>query len=283
MKNMIEITDLTKTYGKHRGVENVSFSVKKGEIFGFLGPNGAGKSTTIRSMLGLIRYGKGQIRICGLDAQRDKEKILQRVGYMPSEAWFYPGMTIREVLKLSADVRKMDCSKEAGMLCERLQVDEKRKISELSLGNRKKVSIVCAMQHKPELFVFDEPTSGLDPLMQNVFFELIKEYVEQGATCMLSTHVLSEVRNHCDRVAIMREGKLIVTDTVEHLLASKTKRIKMIRDGESLDFIYKDDLNNLYKELKDHNIEDILIEEPSIEEVFMHYYEKGEDQNVCNI
>ena len=283
MKNMIEITDLTKTYGKHRGVENVSFSVKKGEIFGFLGPNGAGKSTTIRSMLGLIRYDKGQIRICGLDAQRDKEKILQRVGYMPSEAWFYPGMTIREVLKLSADVRKMDCSKEAGMLCERLQVDEKRKISELSLGNRKKVSIVCAMQHKPELFVFDEPTSGLDPLMQNVFFELIKEYVEQGATCMLSTHVLSEVRNHCDRVAIMREGKLIVTDTVEHLLASKSKRIKMIRDGESLDFIYKDDLNNLYKELKDHNIEDILIEEPSIEEVFMHYYEKGEDQDVCNI
>ena len=283
MKNMIEITDLTKTYGKHRGVENVSFSVKKGEIFGFLGPNGAGKSTTIRSMLGLIRYDKGQIRICGLDAQRDKEKILQRVGYMPSEAWFYPGMTIREVLKLSADVRKMDCSKEAGMLCERLQVDEKRKISELSLGNRKKVSIVCAMQHKPELFVFDEPTSGLDPLMQNVFFELIKEYVEKGATCMLSTHVLSEVRNHCDRVAIMREGKLIVTDTVEHLLASKSKRIKMIRDGESLDFIYKDDLNNLYKELKDHNIEDILIEEPSIEEVFMHYYEKGEDQNVCNI
>ena len=283
MKNMIEITDLTKTYGKHRGVENVSFSVKKGEIFGFLGPNGAGKSTTIRSMLGLIRYDKGQIHICGLDAQRDKEKILQRVGYMPSEAWFYPGMTIREVLKLSADVRKMDCSKEAGMLCERLQVDEKRKISELSLGNRKKVSIVCAMQHKPELFVFDEPTSGLDPLMQNVFFELIKEYVEQGATCMLSTHVLSEVRNHCDRVAIMREGKLIVTDTVEHLLASKSKRIKMIRDGESLDFIYKDDLNNLYKELKDHNIEDILIEEPSIEEVFMHYYEKGEDQDVCNI
>ena len=283
MKNMIEITDLTKTYGKHRGVENVSFSVRKGEIFGFLGPNGAGKSTTIRSMLGLIRYDKGQIRICDLDAQRDKEKILQRVGYMPSEAWFYPGMTIREVLKLSADVRKMDCSKEAGMLCERLQIDAKRKISELSLGNRKKVSIVCAMQHKPELFVFDEPTSGLDPLMQNVFFELIKEYVEQGATCMLSTHVLSEIRNHCDRVAIMREGKLIVTDTVEHLLASKTKRIKMIRDGESLDFIYKDDLNNLYKELKDHNIEDILIEEPSIEEVFMHYYEKGEDQDVCNI
>lgn len=277
MKNVIEISNLTKNYGKHRGVENVSFSVKEGEIFGFLGPNGAGKSTTIRSMLGLIKYDQGQICINGFDAIKDREKILQEVGYMPSEAWFYPGMTIKDVLRFSADVRKADCSAEAEMLCERLQIDVKRKISELSLGNRKKVSIVCAMQHKPKLFVFDEPTSGLDPLMQNVFFELIKKYVNEGATCMLSTHVLSEVRSHCDRVAIMREGKLVVTDTVEHLLASKSKRIRMIRDGEKIDFIYKDDLNNLYKELEGHNIEDILIEEPSIEEVFMHYYDREEN------
>lgn len=277
MENIIEIKNLTKNYGKHRGVEDVSFSVREGEIFGFLGPNGAGKSTTIRSMLGLIKYDRGQITIDGFDAVKDKEKILQEVGYMPSEAWFYPGLTVKDVLKLSADVRKTDCSAEAEMLCERLQVDVKRKISELSLGNRKKVSIVCAMQHKPKLFVFDEPTSGLDPLMQNVFFELIKAYVKEGATCLLSTHVLPEIRNHCDRVAIMKEGKLVVTDTVEHLLSSKSKRIKMVRDGEKLDFIYKDDLNNLYKELEGHNIEDILIEEPSIEEVFMHYYERGED------
>ena len=277
MENIIEIKNLTKNYGKHRGVEDVSFSVREGEIFGFLGPNGAGKSTTIRSMLGLIKYDQGQITIDGFDAVKDKEKILKEVGYMPSEAWFYPGLTVKDVLKLSADVRKTDCSAEAEMLCERLQVDTKRKISELSLGNRKKVSIVCAMQHKPKLFVFDEPTSGLDPLMQNVFFELIKAYVKEGATCILSTHVLPEIRNHCDRVAIMKEGKLVVTDTVEHLLSSKSKRIKMIRDGEKLDFIYKDDLNNLYKELEGHNIEDILIEEPSIEEVFMHYYERGEN------
>lgn len=277
MENIIEIKNLTKNYGKHRGVEDVSFSVREGEIFGFLGPNGAGKSTTIRSMLGLIKYDRGQIIIDGFDAVKDKEKILQEVGYMPSEAWFYTGLTVKDVLKLSAEVRKTDCRAEAEMLCERLQVDVKRKISELSLGNRKKVSIVCAMQHKPKLFIFDEPTSGLDPLMQNVFFELIKAYVKEGATCMLSTHVLSEVRNHCDRVAIMKEGKLVVTDTVEHLLSSKTKRIKMVRDGEKLDFIYKDDLNNLYKELEGHNIDDILIEEPSIEEVFMHYYERGEE------
>ncbi len=274
MENRIEIQNLTKNYGKHRGVENVSFSVREGEIFGFLGPNGAGKSTTIRSMLGLIKYDQGQIRINGMDAKKDKEKILRDVGYMPSEAWFYSGMEVRDVLKFSADVRQTDCKEEAEKLCERLEINVKRKISELSLGNRKKVSIVCAMQHKPKLFVFDEPTSGLDPLMQNVFFELVKEYVDEGATCLLSTHVLSEVRNYCDRVAILKEGRLIVTDTVEHLLASKSKRIKMVRDGQRLDFIYKDDLNNLYKELMGHNIEDILIEEPSIEEVFMHYYEK---------
>nr|WP_291235283.1 ABC transporter ATP-binding protein [Frisingicoccus sp.] len=274
MENRIEIQNLTKNYGKHRGVENVSFSVREGEIFGFLGPNGAGKSTTIRSMLGLIKYDQGQIRINGLDAKKDKEKILRDVGYMPSEAWFYSGMEVRDVLKFSADVRQTDCKEEAEKLCERLEINVKRKISELSLGNRKKVSIVCAMQHKPKLFVFDEPTSGLDPLMQNVFFELVKEYVDEGATCLLSTHVLSEVRNYCDRVAILKEGRLIVTDTVEHLLSSKSKRIKMIRDGQRLDFIYKDDLNNLYKELMGHKIEDILIEEPSIEEVFMHYYEK---------
>lgn len=274
MEHIMEITNLTKNYGKHRGIEGVSFQVEKGEIFGFLGPNGAGKSTTIRSILGLIHCKEGSIRVCGQDAIKNREKVLRHIGYMPSEAWFYQGMMIREILKIAADVRKMDCTQEAEKLCERLRLDTRRKISELSLGNRKKVSIVCAMQHQPELFIFDEPTSGLDPLIQNQFFSLIKEYVEQGATCMLSTHVLSEVRNYCDRVAIMKEGKLIVTDTVEHLLASKTKRIRMVRDGEKLDFLYQDDLNRLYRELEGHDIEDILIDEPSIEEVFMHYYEK---------
>lgn len=277
MENIIEIDNLTKNYGKHRGVSDVSLKVREGEIFGFLGPNGAGKSTTIRAMLGLIKYEQGDITICGMDAVKQHEAILREVGYMPSEAWFYPGMTVKDTLKLAADVRKMDCSSEAERLCERLQVDVTRKISDLSLGNRKKVSIVCAMQHKPRLFIFDEPTSGLDPLMQNEFFSLIKEYVDQGTTCLLSTHVLSEVRNYCDRVAIMKEGKLLVTDTVEHLTKSSAKRIKMVRDGERLDFIYKDNLNNLYKELEGHNIEDILIEEPSIEEIFMHYYQNESD------
>ena len=212
MANVIEIKNLTKSYGKYRGVIDVSLNVKEGDIFGFLGPNGAGKSTTIRSMLGFLKINEGSIKILGLDSVKDHEEILKNVGYMPSEAWFYDSMKVSEVIKYAADVRGLDCSKEAAMLCERLKVDTNKRIKELSLGNRKKVSIVCAMQHKPKLFIFDEPTGGLDPLMQKNFFELINEYVEKGATCLLSTHVLSEVNKYCKNAAIMREGRLTMLD-----------------------------------------------------------------------
>jgi len=212
-ENVIEISHLTKSYGKSRGVIDVSFSVKKGDIFGFLGPNGAGKSTTIRSMLGFLKINSGNIKILGMDSVKDHAEILKNVGYMPSEAWFYDSMKVSDVIKYAADVRGLDCSKEAAKLCERLKVDTHKKIKQLSLGNRKKVSIVCAMQHRPRLFIFDEPTGGLDPLMQKKFFELINEYVAQGATCLLSTHVLSEVDKYCKNAAIMREGRLTMLDT----------------------------------------------------------------------
>jgi len=212
-ENVIEIHHLTKSYGKNRGIIDVSLEVKQGDIFGFLGPNGAGKSTTIRSMLGFLKPNAGSVSILGMDSVRNHEQILKEVGYMPSEAWFYDSMRVGDVIKYAADVRGIDCSSEAEMLCERLKVDTKKKIKQLSLGNRKKVSIVCAMQHKPKLFVFDEPTGGLDPLMQKKFFGLINEYVEQGATCLLSTHVLSEVDKYCKTAAIMREGRLSMLDT----------------------------------------------------------------------
>ncbi|AOZ95983.1 ABC transporter ATP-binding protein [Butyrivibrio hungatei] len=212
-ENVIEIRHLTKNYGKSRGVIDVSLNVKQGDIFGFLGPNGAGKSTTIRSMLGFLKINEGSINILGMDSVRDHEKILREVGYMPSEAWFYDSMKVKDVIKYAADVRGLDCSNEAEMLCERLKVDINKKIKQLSLGNRKKVSIVCAMQHKPKLFIFDEPTGGLDPLMQKKFFELINEYVDKGATCLLSTHVLSEVDKYCKNAAIMRDGRLTMLDT----------------------------------------------------------------------
>lgn len=213
MSNVIEINHLTKSYGKNRGVIDVSLKIPEGDIFGFLGPNGAGKSTTIRSMLGFLRFDEGEIKILGMDSVKDHVEILKNVGYMPSEAWFYNSMKVSDVIKYAADARKLDCSKEAEKLCERLKVNTDKKIKELSLGNRKKVSIVCAMQHKPKLFIFDEPTGGLDPLMQKHFFGLINEYVDEGATCLLSTHVLSEVNKYCKNAAIMREGRLMMLES----------------------------------------------------------------------
>ena len=273
MSNVIEIKNLTKNYGKNRGVSDVNFEVKEGDIFGFLGPNGAGKSTTIRSMLGFIQYESGDIKILSKDAKKQREEILKEIGYMPSEAMFYPHMKVKDVIKMAADLRKMDCSEEAKKLCERLQVDVNKKISELSLGNRKKVSIVCAMQHKPKLFIFDEPTSGLDPLMQTEFFELIKEYVKEGATCMLSTHILSEVKQYCNNVAIMKDGKIQRVDSVENLTKTSAKGIKVVKDGKYEDYIFEGNLNDLVQDLAAHQITDILIEEPSLDEIFMGYYE----------
>lgn len=273
-KSAISIQNLTKYYGKHKAVDGLSLNVERGDIFGFLGPNGAGKSTTIRSLLDLIAFQEGEAEILGMDVKTHHREILGKIGYMPSEAMFYPSMKVKEVIRFAADMRKLDCTAEAQMLCERLQVDQNKRIEELSLGNRKKVSIVCAMQHKPELFIFDEPTSGLDPLMQAEFFKLIMEYNKQGTTCFLSSHVLSEIKKYCKHAAIIREGKLICTDTVENLTRTNTKRIRMIRDGKEEDFVFKGDLNQLFAGFAGHNIEDIVIEEPELDEIFMHYYEE---------
>ena len=277
MADVIRIENLTKSYGKKRGVTDISLTVKEGEIFGFIGPNGAGKSTTIRSMLGFLNFDKGAITILGKDSVKEHVGILKEVGYMPSEALFYPTMKVSEVIKFAADARGLDCRNEAEMLCERLQLDTGKRIKELSLGNRKKVSIVCAMQHKPKLFVFDEPSSGLDPLMQSTFFELIKEYVKKGATCFLSTHVLSEVSRYCDRAAIMREGKLIKVDLVDNLTESTVKSVKVTADGVHEEYMYNGDINELVKKLSERKLENLYIEEPSLEDMFMHFYEGKEE------
>lgn len=269
----ISIHNLTKTYGKNRGVTNLTLDVEKGDMFGFLGPNGAGKSTTIRSLLGLIKFQQGSASILGMDVKKQHNEILREVGYMPSEAMFYPSMKVKDVIRFAADMRKVKCDKEAAMLCERLLVDTEKRIEELSLGNRKKVSIVCAMQHKPKLFIFDEPTSGLDPLMQAEFFKLILEYNRQGTTCFLSSHVLSEIKKYCKHAAIVREGKLICSDTVENLTKTNTKRIRMIKDGVEENIVYRGNLNELFAGFAGHDIEDIVMEEPELDEIFMHYYE----------
>lgn len=295
MENIIHIDMLNKSYGKNRGIIDISMDVKKGDIFGFLGPNGSGKSTTIRSLLGLIKINSGNATIFDLDIKTKSKEIINKIGYMPSEAMFYPSMKVSEIIKFAADVRGIDATLEASKLCERLKVDTKKRIDELSLGNRKKVSIVCAMQHKPELFIFDEPTSGLDPLMQTEFFKLVKEYNEAGTTCLLSSHVLSEVRQYCNKAAIIKDGRIVCIDSIEKLAHTDSKKVKIegmskddieasqlsgisgvleekIKDATKLEFTYQGDINKLIKTVAGKTITNISIEEPSLEDVFMHYY-----------
>jgi len=214
---MIRIDHLTKSYGKARGITDLELRVPEGSCFGFIGPNGAGKSTTIRTLLGLLKPTSGSARVLGLDCVREREKILAQVGYMPSEAMFYPDMRASEVIRLSAALRKTDCRAQAGELCDALELDAGKRIRELSLGNRKKVSIVCAMQHRPRLYILDEPTSGLDPLVQRAFWGELERRRAEGATVFLSSHVLYEVQRYCDRAAIIREGRLLVEGATAEL------------------------------------------------------------------
>ena len=292
MSNMyaIQTTNLTKYYGKSRGIVDLNLAVKKGEFFGFIGPNGAGKSTCIRTLLGLIKCSSGSATVLGLDIRQDRTEILKRVGYMPSETMFYAGMRVKDVLKMSADLHKKDCTEEAQSLCERLQLDVNKKVEELSFGNKKKVSIVCALQHEPELLILDEPTSGLDPLMQREFFQILQERNAKGATIFLSSHILAEVQKNCSRAGIIREGRLIACDNVEALSQTKAKRVHVqgdvnieglvqVRDlcqtENGLSFLYGGEVKELLGVLAKEPVVDLSISEPDLEEIFMHYYVDG--------
>lgn len=295
--NAIEITELTKTYGKVRGITGLTLNVEEGECFGFIGPNGAGKSTTIRTMLGYIRPDGGSAFVLGKDIRTASEKIRAVTGYLPSEAIFYRGMKVRDILKLSADLRGTDCRAEAKRLCERLELDTSRRADELSFGNRKKVAIVCALQHKPNLLILDEPTSGLDPLMQREFFSIIRERNRSGVTVFLSSHILSEIEHNCTRAAIIREGSILSCDKVKALSDKSAKRITLryddasdmlhtLSDAEGVrdyavsengiqQFLYSGSMDALVKMLSGTRIADLTIEEPDLEEIFLHFYEEA--------
>mgnify|MGYP000063757448 FL=1 len=291
--NAIQLSNLTKYYGKSRGILNLNLDVKEGEFFGFIGPNGAGKSTTIRTLLGLITPSSGQAKIFDETIRRRNPQIRSHIGYLPSEAVFYRGMKVKDLLKLSADLHYKDCSAEREILCRRLQLDVNRKVDELSFGNRKKVAIVSALQHQPKLLILDEPTSGLDPLMQREFFQIIRERNEQGATVFLSSHVLSEIQRNCTRAAIIREGRIIACDRVEALSKTNAKRISVhgqvsldsleeIRDLKENDgifsFLYGGDIHRLLETLSAGTITDLSISDPDLDEIFLHYYENGGEQ-----
>lgn len=291
--NAIQMEGLTKFYGSSRGILDLDLTVQEGEFYGFIGPNGAGKSTTIRTLLGLIRKTRGSARVLGKDIAKEKEQILAETGYLPSEAVFYPDMRGRDLICLSADLHRKDCKKTSEELCERLQLDPSRRIGELSFGNRKKLAVVCALQHNPRLCILDEPTGGLDPLMQREFFEILKERNRQGMTVFLSSHILSEIQRFCSRAAIIREGRIIASGSVEELARTNAKRISIrgsfdpsglpdVRDlqrsDDTVSFLYGGDINLLLARLGKDPILDLTISEPDLEEIFLHYYTKGEEQ-----
>lgn len=290
--NAVETVSLTKFYGKSRGINDIDLTVAEGDFFGFIGPNGAGKSTTIRILTGLISRTSGTAKIFGKDV--GKTEVLADIGYMPSEPNFYHGMKVREAIKYSAELRKRDCAKEAVKLCERLELDVTKKISELSLGNRKKVSIVCALQHKPRLCILDEPTSGLDPLMQREFYAILEERNSEGATIFLSSHILSEIQKYCKRAAVIREGRLLVCDRVENLVHTNAKKVTLSgisampslngignveNDSDTIKFLYSGKSGELLNALAPLPITDINITEPDLEEIFIHYYKENKDDD----
>lgn len=291
MDYIIETKNLTKSYGKSRGIVDVNLTVESGEIFGFIGPNGAGKSTTIRTLLSLIYKTSGEAYIFGMDTEKEKEKILEDVGYLPSEVFYYDNMKAIDLLKYSASFYKKDCSKRITQLAETLELDLNKKIEDMSLGNKKKVGIIQGLLHSPKLIILDEPTSGLDPLMQKRFFDIIKEENKRGATVLFSSHILSEVQKICDRVAIIKEGRIIKIQKIHELLQNTYKKVSfMLKNQEDINkidfgyaakveiteglvsFIYNGDCNFLINEIAKYNLVNVEIIEPSLEEVFMHYY-----------
>lgn len=291
--NVIEINKLTKSYGEARGIVDVSFNVEQGEIFGFIGPNGAGKSTLIRTLLSLIYPTSGSAKIFGKDCIKYAPEIKRDIGYLPSEIFYYDNMKVIDLLRYSASFYKKDCNQRIKELAEIMELDLHKKIDDLSLGNKKKVGIVQGLLHEPKLIILDEPTSGLDPLMQKKFFDLLKNENKKGATILFSSHILSEVQRLCDRVAIIKEGKLVQVEKISTLKEKNYKRIRM-ETKENLDlnyfnipgvsqldikentvsFMFNGNINVILKKISEIDLVNLWIEELTLEEIFLHFYEK---------
>ncbi len=290
--SVIEIKNLTKDYRGSRGVVNVNLNIEEGEVFGFIGPNGAGKSTTILTLLGLIYPTSGTATIFGKSCTENPE-VRKELGYLPSEVFYYDNMRVMDLLKYSASFYKKDCTKRIKELAEIMDLDLKKKIDDLSFGNKKKVGIVQGLLHEPKLIILDEPTSGLDPLMQQKFFDLIAQENKKGATIFFSSHILSEVQKMCSRVAFIKEGKIIKTEKMSSLQENSYKRFSIeaksvinkdvfnINGVSSFEiknnaahFIFKGNINTIMKKISELELRNISIEEPDLEEIFMHYYAK---------
>ena len=288
--NIIDIKNLTKSYGKNRGIDNVNLSVTKGEIFGFIGPNGAGKSTTIKVLLNIIFPTAGDAKIFDLDCVTDTTKIKENLGYVPSEVRYYDNMKVKELINYAISFHENVDRGYVEELCKLFDVELEKNISELSLGNKKKVAIVQALLHKPKLLILDEPTNGLDPLVQQKLFNTLLRVKKEGTTVFLSSHNLTEVEEFCDRVAIIREGKIIDVRTIADFANKKVKKITLTTsenmqeellsiaaenlesNKNNISFNYNGDINKLLSVLSKYKLENLIIEEKKLPEAFMSYY-----------
>jgi ABC-2 type transport system ATP-binding protein len=289
--SIIEVSHLTKYYGKARGIVDVSFAEEEGEIFGFIGPNGAGKSTTIRLLLSLIHPTSGSAKVFGKDVVTHGPEIRRDIGYLPSEVYYYEGMKVIDLLKYSASFYDGDYTQRMRALSDTMELELNRRISDLSYGNKKKVGIVQGLLHSPKLLFLDEPTAGLDPLMQRKFFNLIREENARGVTVFFSSHILGEVQRLCTRVGIIREGKIVEISNIRTLQQNNYKKVRVSADGLDpvafslpgvtnlqtenglTSFFFKGDINAVLQKFSGIQVEDVAIEEPTLEEIFMHYYE----------
>lgn len=295
--SVIETKNLTKSYGEARGIINVNLNVEDGEIFGFIGPNGAGKSTTIRTLLGLIKPTSGSATIFGKDISKFGSEIRQSIGYLPSEVFYYDNMKVIDLLRYSASFYILDKNATEArikQLAGDLNLELGKKIDDLSYGNKKKVGIIQGLLHQPKLIILDEPTGGLDPLMQQTFFDLLRVENQRGATILFSSHNLGEVQKMCSRVAIIKEGKLIKIETISNLMDDSYRRIHLEAsrplikeiimtlanvtdlsiDGTIASFLYNGPINLLTRKLATLDLKNLLVTEPDLEEIFLHYYEK---------
>ena len=288
----IEATNLTKKYGKARGIDDINLQVQEGEIFGFIGPNGAGKSTTIRLLLNLIFPTAGIAKIMGLDCVKNTKKIKQEIGYLPGEVNYYGDMRTIDFFRYSANFYRKDCTKRTKELIDLFEVDQSKRIDSLSLGNKKKVGIIQALLHEPKVLILDEPSSGLDPLMQKIFYDVLEKENKKGTTIFFSSHVLNEVQKLCHKVAIIKEGRILRIEEIEKLRRSQFKKIciefsdekhpkleinnttNIKAVGRTMEFLYNGKIDEIIRSLADTDVDNLWIEEPSLEEVFMHYYEK---------
>ncbi|MFA5866393.1 MAG: ABC transporter ATP-binding protein [Actinomycetota bacterium] len=288
---VIETKSLTKYYGKSRGIEGLDLEVNEGEVFGFLGPNGAGKTTTIRSLLGLIMPTGGSASVFGLDIVRDSVAIRARTGYIPGDPSFYPKMTGHDLLDYLANFRPGNPPVLRDELTRRFDLDLSKRCKDYSRGNKQKLAIVVAFMHDPDLLVLDEPTLGLDPFMQKEFYSLMEDFRQRGKTVLLSSHILGDVDKTCERVGIIKEGKLVTVEKVHELESKKVHRVTAIfsdevKTGEfdlpgvsitrqndrSIELKIKGEIDPVIKALARHKLVDLDFEHASLEEIFLEFY-----------